>query len=91
MKAVLLINMPNQCIECPCYRQSQCEEIYEWCNVTDRRLTWKEVAEVPEWCPLKPMPNKLDANEWHRMFGGTYKEREAKGYGWNACLEEIEK
>lgn len=44
---------------------------------------------VTAMCPLKPMPNKLDANDWHRMFGGTYGEREAKGYGWNACLEEI--
>lgn len=38
---------------------------------------------------LKPMPQKLDANDWHRMFDGEYKIREAKGKGYNACIEEI--
>lgn len=38
---------------------------------------------------LKPLPRKLDANDWHRMFSGIFSEREAKGYGWNACIDEI--
>ena len=38
---------------------------------------------------VKPMPRKLDANDWHRMFSGEYKIREAKGYGWNAYINEL--
>ena len=40
-------------------------------------------------CELTALPPKLDANDWHRMFSGEYKVREAKGYGWNACIDEI--
>lgn len=61
------------------------------CKVwNEEQVKFKGYNDRLDGCPLKPMPNKLDANDWHRMFGGTYKEREAKGYGWNACLEEIE-
>ena len=38
---------------------------------------------------LKPLPPKLDENDWHRMFNGLFSEREAYGHGWNACLDEI--
>ena len=38
---------------------------------------------------IKPLPQKLDANDWHRMFDGEYKIREAKGKGYNACIETI--
>ena len=38
---------------------------------------------------LRPLPPKLDANDWHRMFSGLFSEREAKGYGWNVCLDVI--
>ena len=38
---------------------------------------------------VKPLPQKLDENDWHRMFSGEYAIREAKGYGYNVCLKEI--
>ena len=38
---------------------------------------------------LRPLPPKLNANDWHRMFSGLFSEREAKGYGWNVCLDVI--
>lgn len=84
-----------------CYLCPLCEVEFGWHGDVHKgvcRRTYDDVTVYldgvsgrPKWCPLKPMPRKLDANDWHRMFGGTYKEREAKGYGWNACLEEIEK
>lgn len=85
MKAVLVIDMPKSCKECLfCGFGGVNLEKYVCC------LTG-ENSEEPHLvgCPLKPLPNKLDANYWHRMFGGEYKVREAKGYGWNACLKEI--
>lgn len=99
MKAILVIDeMPNQCIECPCYRQVRDDSfLLEYCNANEKRLTWQEVAEVPEWCPLKPLPTKITT--------ATLSEKEQertelltemallKTYadGWNDCLEEIEK
>lgn len=84
MKAILVIDMPNKCEECPLhYRKRQ--EIYR-CEMTHKNI---RLNSKPSWCPLKPLPPKLDANDWHRMFSGLFSEREAKGHGWNACLKEI--
>lgn len=58
--------------------------------VANRKLSKENMKEqIPMWCPLKPMLQKLDANDYHRMFSGTYKERETKGYGYNACIDDI--
>lgn len=84
MRAILLIDeMPENCDECPLQRWG----IDGW-NCTPKNKTIDD-DDKPEWCPLKPLPQKLDANDWHRMFSGLFSEREAKGYGWNACLKEI--
>ena len=78
MKGILVIDIPTNCNECAV----KCD------GYTAKQYAEKGITR-PSWCPLRPLPNKLDANDWHRMFGGTYKEREAKGYGYNACLDEI--
>lgn len=82
MKAILVVDVPvlddgrHLCNECPIWNREKC-----FCEY-DRNMEEKG-------CPLKPMPRKLDANDWHRMFSGLFSEREAKGYGWNACLDEM--
>jgi len=73
MKAILVIDeMPTGCIGCPCYYEDRgkCQN------------TWEEVEDDctrPSWCPLKPLPHKLQA-DW---YTDGYKE------GFNACHEEI--
>lgn len=79
MKAILVIDLPEHCSDCSCEQNGICLI----------KSVVVESIDRPSCCPLKPMPQKLDANDWHRMFGGTYKEREAKGYGWNECIDEI--
>lgn len=81
MKAVLVIDMPNRCIECPCGCYMRDGTVA--CGVIDLGTT--EESPRPEWCPLKPMPKK----EEHKKglcsdFILGYEE------GWNDCLEEIE-
>lgn len=83
MKAVLLIDMPTTCAGCPCY-----DYIHGVCAITYKDCELRKRAK-PEWCPLRPLPPKLDANDCHRMFSGRFSERELKGYGWNACLYAI--
>lgn len=84
MKAILVIDMPSNCLDCPC------EYDYLVCKAINHKLDYVCADNArPSWCPLKPLPPKLDANDWHRMFSGLFSEREAKGHGWNACLKEI--
>ena len=89
MKAVLVIDMPDGV---------SLDEWFAVKVVVDRlKVTEEELMQgIPfdesktfKFVPLRPLPPKLDANDWHRMFSGLFSEREAKGYGWNACLDEI--
>lgn len=89
MKAAILIDMPDEvsldewyAVEVTVDRLKATEEEMLKGIPFDESKTFKFV-------PLRPLPRKLDANDWHRMFGGLFSEREAKGYGWNACLDAI--
>lgn len=75
MKAILVIDdMPIKCEDCPLhYRKRQ--EIYR-CEMTHKNI---RLNSKPSWCPLKPLPHKLQA-DW---YTDGYKE------GFNACLDEI--
>lgn len=91
MKSILIFDTPTRCYDCPLYTPI---DEYGFCD--DRNILGQEEAqemirfdEKPTWCPLRPLPQKLDANDWHRMFSGKYDIREAKGYGWNVCLDVI--
>lgn len=57
MKAILVIDMPSECIYCPCYRQSSS---YEWGLAEDCKAMLRPIDAInrPEWCPLKQMPDK---------------------------------
>ena len=84
MKAILVIDMPTECIECPFHR------IYAdgWQNETHCSLLNMRnkdgVNTRAEWCPLKPLPEpKYAKAKDDDFFWG-------EAIGWNACLEEIE-
>ena len=52
MKAILIIDIPNSCYDCPCYYEDlgKCEAINK---------TVKADYDVrPSWCPLRQMPDK---------------------------------
>ena len=77
-KAVLAIDMPNTCGECPIcasYAQSAFSPREYWCAAygnADVDPNFKA-----EWCPLKPLPEKEEVsfNDWTD--------------GYNACLNDI--
>lgn len=48
MKAILVIDMPNDCYDCPCYDHEGgiCQAVSNW--KTDRE----------NGCPLRPIPNE---------------------------------
>ena len=79
MKAILVIDMPATCWDCPCESEyfcgAACKELF---YVEDRK---------PDWCPLKEMPLEMDV-DYSKVCDyqdGYYAE------GWNDCLEEIKR
>lgn len=88
MKAVLVIDMPNRCSECPLCSK---DENY-WGDIVSAEcqmqykgyLTLNEM-EKPTWCPLKPLPQKLKLRI-QREWITDYDRYEI---GYNACLDKI--
>ena len=84
-KAILVIDMPNSCIECPCSdfdKQNVCQILVRPIDDETEGLDSK-----PDWCPLKEVPEKheeLSIEEYE--FG---KLGLAFTQGWNACLKKI--
>ena len=49
MKAILVVDMPKSCEDCPCTD-------YMFCYATQKELEIDWEVNKPSWCPLKPMP-----------------------------------
>lgn len=85
-KAILVMDMPEGCDNCPF---NFVTDYSEYCGFNDDRYP-KDVYDFvttrtkPSWCPLKPMPEKYDLNKPHTIdWTGEYEE------GYNACIDEI--
>ena len=83
-KAILVIDTPNECWECPCF----CERIRfdgnEWhngCNVLKLDVTDFDFYES---CPLKSLPEKKKEFEEKINHNDDFYEK-----GWNDCIDEI--
>lgn len=79
-KAVLVMNMPECCANCPCSFFERDNPILNLiCGVTQ-----EDAYNVgkPDWCPLRELPEKKE----RRI--GEHGERMFRA-GFNACLNEI--
>lgn len=75
-KAVLVMEMPERCGECL------------FCGEADNCMAMEaygidDVQNKPEWCPLKPMPEKNDS-EYYSDYARGHK------HGWNDAIKAIE-
>ena len=79
MKAILVIDMPKNCIDCPCHFAGMSTVV---CGVNKKKLMSDDIETYkPDWCPLKPMPSKKPHTEdVLEVFINT---------GYNACIDEI--
>lgn len=83
-KAILVIDMPNSCKECSLLFR---DEYSDWCpckvkeNITDI-FEHIEKLNKPNWCPLKPAPEKDEIYYLHEWSAG-YKK------GWNDCVNYL--
>ena len=99
MKAVLVIDMPEHCYECPLVNYKHCNANYFVRRNHGGNISYNFSNEYiheqgrQTWCPLRPLPQELDnisalpedPNNW------SFVHYESLGYeeGWNACLEKI--
>ena len=82
MKAILVIDKPESCTSCLLGIYNK-----KWfCLDTNKDIDITDRYNIPEWCPLKPLPQKKETDST-----GTIEEYMLKGYdrGWNDCLKEI--
>ena len=105
MKAILVIDMPNDCSHCPVSSISDYQYI---CDEMGRIMSEDEYyAQKPDWCPLKPIPEKMkvkaekiedimhtelqlmDIFSNKIMAEVKFETDKLFALGYNACLDEI--
>lgn len=82
-KAILVLDMPINCKNCPLHEMSY--NFNKGICVPMQELYDKFAKQKPNWCPLRDVPEKYDITfeNADRDYDGEYE------YGWNACLDEI--
>lgn len=81
-KAILVIDMPRYCNECPIcasYQTGAFSPREYWCVASEN--IGVDPDKKPDWCPLRPLPEKKII--WH------IDERSNKERGYNDCLCDI--
>lgn len=87
MKKILIIDV-DSCYFCPC----SSAEVGWLGNITrsvcqvkgeENTVFMDGVSGVPDWCPLKPIPQKMEESWMEFPADCDYR------LGWNDCLKEI--
>ena len=84
-KAVLLMDVPETCIDCNLCVLDTDGSISCYYNKREICSNVGENNSRPNWCPLRPLPDRKEITE-------TYKwEDRLPSFkcGWNWCLDEI--
>lgn len=77
MKAILVVDKPESCTSCLLgiyHKRWFCLKTLKDIDITDR-------YHIPDWCPLKPMPNKI--TERGKWISEEYQ------IGWNAYRKAL--
>lgn len=80
-KVILVMDMPESCIDCPLHFDDDPEF---WCGATQKDLRTDDIETYkPDWCPLKPVPDKITDCDFTSLIQIGVKK------GWNDCVDEI--
>lgn len=90
-KAILVIEMPKNCLECPLGKNmSIAIETCIQCSLGKCAID-AETETIPGWCTLKPIPNKKQEKQYcsNGVFGINTAMETRFNQGYNACIDEI--
>ena len=81
-KAILVIDIPDTCYECPlCATWDVLPSIEEYyCTVKNTEV---DRYKKPDWCPLKSVPEKMEGYDSIKWQWGDYED------GWNHCIDSL--
>lgn len=91
-KAILVIDMPVNCIRCPCLHR----DADDWCAVTGNVIY--SPSNRDKCCPLKPAPEKIDVPDFDNTIKaesdnayevGAYMYDRGHHRGYNICIDKI--
>lgn len=94
-KSVLVIDTPENCYDCP-FGTAYCSgiEYVAYCELADcldydaflmtEEHYDRESKSRPEWCPLKPLPEKMIIPR-----GARNTDSSEYAFGYNTCINEI--
>ena len=83
-KSVLVINTPERCIDCEIGQNySNIIETCVSCPIAGKSALDGEAESIPDWCPLKPLPEKKEEEYWRSKLSLAWIR------GWNTCISKI--
>lgn len=87
-KSVLVMDTPERgCISCPIgQNDSNCRITRIYCPIAEETAFDEEAETIPDWCPLKPLPDK---KEYIVPIDNVESQKDIIAVGWNACIDEI--
>lgn len=80
-KSVLVIDTPEDCYSC--YLRMVSRDLH-FCKAKSRRI--KDVCTKPDWCPLKPLPEKKSTTA---PVSNYEVQKNLFAAGWNNCIDKI--
>lgn len=84
-KSVLVIDTPESCINCKIgQNMSNYMETCIRCPIAGKCALDEEAESIPDWCPLKPLPEKMAIPRGARNVDGL-----EYAAGYNTCINEI--
>lgn len=87
-KSVLVMDTPERgCISCSIgQNDSNCRITRIYCPIAEETAFDEEAETIPDWCPLKPLPDK---KEYIVPIDNVESQKDIIAVGWNACIDEI--
>lgn len=81
-KGIIVVDVPERCGGCLC-----CDVDYDWCEAKNDCTFYN--SPPPEWCPIKPMPEKKNPYHGRRPVPMNVIANQYYASGWNACIDEL--
>ena len=85
-KGIIVVNMPNTCFNCRMGFENEYYDQFECYFKPGEEI--KSDGERPDWCPIKPMPEKKPPIK-QTVSPMITEQYEIYDKGWNACIDEI--